>query len=232
LRRARNGPEFLQQAREILGFPLELLSGEEEARLGYLGALSGLVLPADQPSALVIDPGGGSTEVFLTPRDVRSYEVGAVRLTEEFFHHDPPQEAEISLVRQRLRRVWEGLASNDQAPLVAVGGSATTLAALDAGLSTYSRHRVHGRRVGLARVRDLRHQLARVPLAQRQQWPCLPPERADIIVAGALIVEELVTQLQRSEVIVSDGGLRFGLIEELRTAAAKAAPENNGRSPS
>ena len=223
LRRAEDADEFLERAREALGLSLEVLSGAEEARLGYLGALSDLegITPSDRP--VLVDPGGGSTEVIRGGEAALSLETGAVRLTETFVHSDPPADEEITALRAH---VVEGLSALEPAgdrPVVAAGGTATTLAALALGLERYDGRQVHGFQMALSEVVSLRRRLAALSLVEREEIPCLPPGRADVAVAGAVLLEELISGLGVDGVTVSDRGLRFGLIEEILSSPYSAS---------
>lgn len=222
LRRADNAEGFLARAREALGtgVSVEVLSGEAEAALGARGALNELpgVTPAQAP--VVIDPGGGSTEVIATTPEggvarARSLEVGAVRLTEAFVRSDPPAPAELDALAARARAVVARLEPAGGRPVVAVGGTATTLAALHLGLDRYDGARVHGARLSRGAAAALRARLAALPLAKRETIPCLPRGRADVAVAGALLLEALLDRLGAAELVVSDRGLRYGLIAEI-----------------
>jgi exopolyphosphatase/guanosine-5'-triphosphate,3'-diphosphate pyrophosphatase len=215
LRRATNRDEFLERAQEALRFPLEVLSGPDEARLGYRGAISDLPGVSSEALPLVVDPGGGSTEVFRHGGQITSLEAGAVRLTEGFLHHDPPSPAQLEALTRHARAQAASLEPAAGRPVVTVGGTATTLAALSAGLRAYDSRQVHGRRLTLEEIRSLRVRLAALPLVERERIPCLSPGRADIIVAGALLLEVVLTQLAVEETIVSDRGLRYGLIAEI-----------------
>jgi len=216
LRRADNAEEFLERARGVLGFQLEVLSGAEEARLGRLGALSGLEGVTDDDGPVVVDPGGGSTEVFRDAAPPMSLELGGVRLTEAFLAADPPRSEELESLRAHVRAALAGVsAAGDTHPVVAVGGTATTLAALDAELDEYDTSVVHGHHLDAATVRGLAASLAAMPLSKRRTIPCLPQGRADIIVAGALLLAELLEALEVGACVVSDRGLRYGLVLDL-----------------
>lgn len=230
LRRAVNGAQFLERACSALGLPLEILSGEEEARIGFLGAtneLPGLESAADP---IMVDPGGGSTEVVDGASLRVSLEIGAVRLTEAFLHTDPPTEAELEALAHKVRDVVRGLPRAGHRPLIGVGGTATTLAALDLGLERYDSARVHGHQIELSEMVALRQRLAALPLREREQIPCLPRGRADVAVAGALILEGLLDQLGCERMLVSDRGLRFGLMAELiRSSSPSPRPARSSR---
>jgi exopolyphosphatase/guanosine-5'-triphosphate,3'-diphosphate pyrophosphatase len=221
LRRAENAQEFLAKARDALGVEVEVLSGEAEARLGARGALSELPGVSPGEACVVVDPGGGSTEVVYTsagaasPVRALSLEIGAVRLTEAFVRSDPPAPAELEALAARARQVAAALEPARGRPVVGVGGTATTLAALHLGLDRYDGARVHGARIGRDAVAALRSRLAALPLARREEIPCLPRGRADVAVAGAALLEALLDRLGVADMIVSDRGLRFGLVAEI-----------------
>jgi exopolyphosphatase / guanosine-5'-triphosphate,3'-diphosphate pyrophosphatase len=215
LRRADNGAQFLEEAQRALGLPLEVLSGEEEARLGFLGATSELPGVDVQRSPMIVDPGGGSTEVADGSSLRVSLEIGAVRLTEAFLASDPPRVEELEALRRHVRAVVSQLQPLEDRLVIGVGGTATTLAAIDLGLKEYRGDRVHGHQIGRETMVSLRRRLAALPLAERVEIPCLPPGRADIAVAGAMILEALLERLGVESMVVSDRGLRFGLMLEI-----------------
>lgn len=217
MRDASNGAEFRQRARELLGIEPRVISGDEEAALTFAGALSGLELTG---TLVVFDVGGGSTEIIVGdvghgPERVasaRSLDIGSVRLFERFLAHDPPAESECAKVREY---VAEQLANYGPRPsaktLVGVAGTVTTLAAVDLALEPYVAERVHGARLSEQRVREIAAALARLSLAERKRLPGLAPQRADVIVSGALLVHEVLLWAQCEELVVSDRGVRWGL---------------------
>lgn len=214
LRRAEGAEAFLAEATRALGVPVEVLSGEEEARLGWRGALSDLPGLTEGDRPFVLDPGGGSTELH-DGVGGQSLELGAVRLTEAFLREDPYRQDALSALTEHVRAQLRDLAPITGRPLVVVGGTATTLAALDAGLERYGSEAVHGRVLEAAAIESLCRRLAAMRLAEREALPCLQPGRADVIVAGGLLLRELLRQLGLERATVSDRGLRFGLIEEV-----------------
>jgi exopolyphosphatase/guanosine-5'-triphosphate,3'-diphosphate pyrophosphatase len=215
LRRATDAESFLARAERALGAPVELLRGEDEARLGWRGALSDLPGVEAACPPILLDPGGGSTEVTRPPEAPRSFEVGAVRLTEEFLHHDPPTEPELAAMDRHIDHVLAPLRPARGRLVVAAGGTATTLAAVDLGLVRYDGRAVHGHRVSVERIAALADRLAALPTAERERIPCVAPGRADIAPAGARLLLALLRRLGAAEFVVSDRGLRFGLIEEM-----------------
>jgi len=192
-----------------------LLSGNEEALLAFRGATLGRSL---MRSVLIADIGGGSTELVLGdaggPSFHVSLDIGAVRLTERYLHSDPPTPAELdhcaTAVRELLvDRIPTGVLN---APTTAIGCAATitTIAALDQSLPAYDRARVHGYSVTRRAVHEQLTRLAALPLSERRQVPALEPDRAPVIVAGAIVCSELLDAfaldaIEASELDILDG---------------------------
>lgn len=224
LRDAQGGEAFIEQASAIVGAPLEVISGEREAELTFRGALSGLTV---EGPVVVFDIGGGSTEVIagsvqrqpfvLRSTGARSFDVGSVRLTERHVRTDPPRAEEIAAIRADVRAIWseEDLPIAGFPTLVGVAGTVTTLAALALGLERYEPEKVHGAVLEAGAVDRLVERLAALPLAERRRLPVLDPRRADVIVAGAVLCSEVLRWLGGAELVVSDRGVRWGLLEEL-----------------
>ncbi|WP_437637949.1 Ppx/GppA phosphatase family protein [Sorangium sp. So ce854] len=230
MRDAAGGEAFIARARDLLGVAPRVISGPEEAELTYAGALTGLELPAGGPR-IVFDVGGGSTEIIVgaaggqVERAV-SLDVGSVRLTERHVRSDPPAEAELEAVRADARAALATVPAGplSGAPtLVGVAGTVTTLAALVRAVVPYDGARVHGARVHGAEVVAITSRLAALPLAARRQLPALDPARADVIVAGSVLIEEILAWASRAagapvDLIASDRGVRWGLAERLSAA--------------
>jgi exopolyphosphatase/guanosine-5'-triphosphate,3'-diphosphate pyrophosphatase len=220
VRDASNRDDFLGPARELLGVEVETLSGEAEARAAFRGALLGLALDAGSP-VVTFDIGGGSTEVTVglagdpAPRSARSVDVGAVRLTERHVRSDPPNTSELLALRAAADRA---LASLGSAPahhtLVGVAGTVTTLAAVHEAVVPYAHERIHGVRLARPVVDLLVDRLASLPLDARRAVPGLDPRRADVIVAGAVIVQAVMDWAGAKDFVVSDGGVRVGLLAD------------------
>ncbi|MEJ7729186.1 MAG: hypothetical protein WKG00_08220 [Polyangiaceae bacterium] len=177
--------------------------------------------PADSPT--VFDVGGGSTEIIWRDgADMRrvSLDVGSVRLTERHVRHDPPTAAELEAVRADIRAALDALPP-PAAPreLVGVAGTVTTLAAVLQELAPYDGARVHGSPLTRADVDGLVERLSALPLEQRQSLVGLEPKRADVIVAGALIVAEVMRWANAPRLIASDRGVRWGLALRLARSA-------------
>ena len=223
MRDASNGAEFRARARELLGVEPRIISGDEEAALTFAGALSGLEVAG---TLVVFDVGGGSTEIIVGEASgpservtsARSLDIGSVRLFERFLAHDPPNVQECQKVREHVARE---LASYGPIPsqktLVGVAGTVTTLVSIDLALEPYDSARVHGARITRQRVQEIAADLAVLPTAVRKRLPGLAPERADVIVAGALLVHEVLLWAQCEELVVSDRGVRWGLAAHTTT---------------
>lgn len=201
-----------------------ILSGEEEARLTFAGALSGLA--RSTVDAVVFDIGGGSTEVVRGRANsagavlgldlAQSFDVGAVRLTERHLRADPPSDEELAALLADARTELEPLRA--LAPVeepVGIAGTVTTLASIALGLPRYDAARVHGHWLTVDDVRALRRRLQALPLAERRAVVGLEPNRADVIVAGALLLETVLELLGAPGLRVSDRGVRWGLAGEL-----------------
>jgi exopolyphosphatase / guanosine-5'-triphosphate,3'-diphosphate pyrophosphatase len=227
-RDARNRDEFFDRATEVLGFRPELLSGADEGRLAFAGATSGLRSDhwTDRPDApwLVIDIGGGSTELMLGtdhPEQVISLDVGAVRLTEAELHGDPPRAEELSnaigsvedLLDDVVRQTPELL----QSPrLVGIAGTITTVAAVEIGLASFEPSVLHGFVLTRHAAEDVFRTLATEPLADRIHNPGLPRERADVIVGGCCVLVAILRRLRADSLVVSAHNLLDGAAAELR----------------
>jgi exopolyphosphatase/guanosine-5'-triphosphate,3'-diphosphate pyrophosphatase len=221
-RDAANGAEFFRASREAAGLVPEVIPGEEEARLVHRSAWADFGAPG-RPLA-VLDVGGGSTEITWgegpSPAGRRSFQVGAVRLTERVAPADPPTPADRDRLREGARAALAEVAgirgggALRGATLVAVAGTVTTLAAVAQALPSYDAARVHGAALALAEVRALLDRLAGLTVAERSRLPGMEPKRADVIVAGAVIVAEAMELAGFERLTVSDRGVRWGLLHD------------------
>jgi exopolyphosphatase/guanosine-5'-triphosphate,3'-diphosphate pyrophosphatase len=217
-RDASNGPEFFAAARAGAGVEPEVISGEEEARLVWASAWRDFGV-GGQPLA-VLDVGGGSTEFTYgdgpEPRGRTSLQVGAVRLTERHVRCDPPSPGEIALLRSAAREALRPIASLHASRaggrLVGVAGTVTTLCAVSQALPAYDPARVHGATMTLEQVEALALRLGSLTVAERRVLPGMEPKRADVILAGALVVVEGMRAAGYDRLTVSDRGVRWGLI--------------------
>jgi exopolyphosphatase/guanosine-5'-triphosphate,3'-diphosphate pyrophosphatase len=217
-RDASNRADFFDVARDALGgVDLELIPGDEEARLSFVGATTGLKEPAPY---LVVDIGGGSTEFVVgtdAPEGLLSVDTGCVRLTEQFLHGDPPRPEElsqaVSVVRDHLLDVARELPGvRDARTLVGLAGTITTVAAIEMGLAEYDPDRIHHFRLTRAAAEDVFRTLATETLEQRRHNPGLDPDRADVIVGGAVVLVSILRAFEFDEVLVSEADILDGLV--------------------
>ncbi len=223
VRDAANRSDFLQPAESILGAAPEVLSGRQEAETAFRGAVSDLDA-ADGPF-LVVDIGGGSTELSFGEghcTDALSLDIGSVRLTEKYIHHDPPLPEELaaclSVTELHLDDAVRAIgALGGPCRLVGVAGTITTVAAVELGLATYDRDQVHHFRLSKDAAEDVFRTLATETLADRVHNPGLHPGRADVIVAGVCILVRIMRYFDFEECLVSESdlldGLALGLLE-------------------
>ena len=219
LRSASNAAAFLSAARERLGAEVEVISGDREAELAFSAASRDF-----GNEIVVMDIGGGSTEFIARDKEGRlsckSLPIGCVSLTERFITAVPEKNDEIFHMRHEIHTCLDGgLAPglfsrpHDRA-LVATAGTATTLCAMHLGLSEYDPLRVHGYQLKIDSVRDLIDLLRTRTLEERKQMPGLAPGRADVIRAGAEILQESMSFLGYCSAAISDRGIRWGLFYE------------------
>jgi exopolyphosphatase/guanosine-5'-triphosphate,3'-diphosphate pyrophosphatase len=221
LRRAPNAEEFLRPAAAILGAPVEVIDGEREAALSFAAALTSFPEIAGTPLA-VVDIGGGSTEVIVSEgarvRSRASLPLGAVRLTETHIRTDPPTSTEIAALTAEVQSTLQSIPPRSSAggrlTLVGTAGTVTTLCAMTLALPAYDASRVHGHRLPRRAVEGQIERLSRSTQAERECMAGLDPRRADVILAGAYILLGLARRLEASSILVSDRGIRWGLLHE------------------
>jgi exopolyphosphatase/guanosine-5'-triphosphate,3'-diphosphate pyrophosphatase len=214
LRDAVNRGEFISQVEREVGIRLIAISGEEEARLTFIGAGFGLDLPSRYG---VLDIGGGSTELAVGTVErleaSGSVDAGAVRLTERHFPSLPPTSAQIAAAIHAVDSRLAGLPScPSDVPLVGVAGTVTTLGALDRGMTRFDAEELNGHRLTADRVEDWSARLLALSLAQARAFPAVDEDRADIIAAGSLILRRALRLLGRDGLLVSTRGIRYGLL--------------------
>jgi exopolyphosphatase/guanosine-5'-triphosphate,3'-diphosphate pyrophosphatase len=213
VRDAENGEAFLGEIEWSYGFKTRLLTGHEEAQLTFRGVSLGRELAAE---TLVIDIGGGSTEIVAGGPDGLhfhdSLDIGCVRLTDRFLHSDPPSEGELASCAAATRALLAERVPDEVRPRKAIGvaGTVTSLAALDLGLGEYDPEQVHGHRLSTDGVVEQLERLASLPVSERRELPALEPERAPVIIAGAVILREALHYfgldgLEASERDILDG---------------------------
>jgi len=225
LRDAKNSQEVRARFRDKLGFDIRVISGEEEAAYSFLAVQRGLPLLGSE--LLVIDIGGGSTEFIRGNSSgvaqAVSLNLGTVRLTERFLHSDPVRADEVKQMIAAIERELAslsrcGIQPDDSVVIVGTAATFTTLVAMAKKLERYSHSAVHGSFLSLDVVRDHVRRLQEKSLAERKRIAGLEPKRADVIFAGACLIERLMSVWQHDKVIVSDQGVRYGLLHEAANA--------------
>ena len=221
LRDARNSAEVRGRFKEQLGFDVRVISGDEEAAYSFLAVQRGL--PLNRRELLVVDVGGGSTE-FIRGSEAGvsqavSINIGSVRLTEQFLHSDPVQTEECEKMRLAIERELallprQWLKDSSILTLVGIAGTFTTLSAVEKKLARYAHGEVHGSRLTLGEVRRQVALYQGKTIAERKAIDGLEPKRADVILAGATLIERTMTVFHLQQVIVSDQGVRYGLLHE------------------
>ena len=225
VRDAANREEFLRRVKQETGFDVEVITGDEEARRTLLGIRSGL--SAGVIDMIALDIGGGSTEFILDRPGqvpiVRSIDIGVVRLCERVLKHDPPTTEEVEQAREWVRRETQsavvGMKGYQSVAFVGTAGTITALAAMAQKLPTYEPARIHNYRLALASVQELEQTLLSRKKADRIGLPGLEKNREEVIAAGAIIIRTIMETLGRPSVLVSDLGLREGVLIDLARRA-------------
>ncbi|PWK91487.1 exopolyphosphatase/guanosine-5'-triphosphate,3'-diphosphate pyrophosphatase [Lentzea atacamensis] len=200
-RDASNRDDFFGMTEEILGAPAEVITGDEEARLSYLGAVADL--DPDEGPFLVTDLGGGSTEFVLGSgtevEAARSMDIGCVRLTERFIRSDPPALAEIeeaeAFARAAIKEAFEIVPVEKTKTWIGVAGTVTTLSALVQGLEVYNSDVIHLSRITLDNVREITDRILSMTHDERASLGPMHPGRVDVICGGALVLRAIAEEL-------------------------------------
>jgi exopolyphosphatase/guanosine-5'-triphosphate,3'-diphosphate pyrophosphatase len=226
IRDAENGEAFLGEIEWSYGFTTRLLAGDEEAALMLRGVAAGRELAE---GTLLVDIGGGSTELVLasghgTPRASTSLDVGCVRITERFLVSDPPSAGELAEASAYVRSL---LPAYDVRGAIGVAGTVTTLATLDLGDAEYDPKRTHGHRIPRASVDEQLEQLAGMPLVERLRVPGIEPGRAPVIVAGIVVLRQIMDAYGLAEIEVSERDILHGTAY----AAAELPEREEGAAP-
>ena len=225
VREAANGEAFIAELRERFALDTRLLTGEEEAHLTYLGATAHRV---EGEPTLVFDIGGGSTELIVgTGMHVgfhTSLQAGTIRQSERHLTSDPPDPHELEDLASEVRNLIDGAVAEQPAPAptraIAVAGTPTSLAAVDQALEPYDPGRVHGYRLGMRKIQRMLSRLSSLPLAERLRVPGLHPGRAPTIVAGAVILVQVMRAFGLEEIEVSELDILHGSALSAATAPA------------
>ncbi|MGC1679627.1 MAG: hypothetical protein WA740_19015 [Candidatus Binataceae bacterium] len=226
LRDAADGPEFIARVRERAGVELETISGLEEASLSHLAVTCGLAIdPA--LALLIVDIGGGSTELIRAEPghslEMVSLQIGSVRMTERYVHSDPPSAEDARALTGAIDSAIDATQWNFQpAKMVGIAGTVTTICAVALGMTEYDAAIVHGHVLARSEIERVVELFRSRPTAERRKLPGLLEGRADVIYAGAMILLRVMNRFDASAVIVSDQGVRWGLVwreaERIRTA--------------
>jgi exopolyphosphatase/guanosine-5'-triphosphate,3'-diphosphate pyrophosphatase len=217
VRDSANGAQFAAQVQDRFGLEPHVLSGDDEAQLTFVGATSERD-SSDLTPTLVLDIGGGSTEVVIgTGSEVVfhiSTQAGVVRQTERHLHDDPPPQGQLDELAADVRQILRDAVPESRRDTVlrgiAVAGTATSLAAIAQELDPYDPTRVHGYRLSAAECDRILGELARLPLADRRRVPGLHPDRAPTIVAGAVILREVLSLFGLREIEISEHDILRG----------------------
>jgi len=214
-RDADNADEFRAMVLDTLGAPPEVITGDEEARLSFTGAVRGLAAPGPY---LVVDIGGGSTEFVVGDTEVEaaiSVDIGCVRMTERYLAGDPPTHGEVAAAEADIAaatdRALGGVGGRGTRTLVGLAGSVTTVTALALGLDGYDPDRIHQAEVSYADVAKVTADLLAATRARRAAMPVMHPGRADVIGAGALILRVIMDRSGAASVIASEHDILDGI---------------------
>lgn len=220
-RDAANKSELIEQVSRATGFRINILSGSEEAKYTYFGALSVLDDELVTKKNIVIDIGGGSTELVWGSgqaiQDRYSYDMGCVRFTERFLQDDPPGQSQIDACKDGIRKMLEEHSFNfaEKTALVGVAGTVTSLAFIHKQMEEYNSKQVAGTRISKQDVERYTNSFKKLPSSELlKRYPSVMEGRADIFLAGLLILEQVMEVYQFSQLTVSTGGIRHGAICE------------------
>jgi exopolyphosphatase/guanosine-5'-triphosphate,3'-diphosphate pyrophosphatase len=227
VRDAANRDEFLDAVRRASDVVPVVLAGDQEARLGFLGATMKVDAP---PPYLVVDIGGGSTELVRGSSQAErfiSLDIGSVRLTERHVHTDPPRAAELDAIAADadggLEHAARALGDEPAATMLGLAGTITTVAAIILGLSGYDRDAIHHTRLPLENIEHIRARLAAMTSKERRALPAMPRGREDVIVAGVVILERAMRRFSFDACLVSETDILDGVAMDVLRAPDEAA---------
>ena len=219
LRKASNSAEFVEKVKKTCGIEVQIIPGEEEARLSYLAILSGLPLEKDA-DLVVFDTGGGSTE-FIYGKGTQmvkrvSVNLGAVRITENYLKADPVSPADVQAAIAQIDKEFKEAGVNGKpAQLVGMGGTVTSMGAVKHKMVKYDPSVIQGSRLTKKDIEEQIEEYSKRTVEQRKELPGLQPKRADVILAGACILKVITDRLGADGLTISDRGLRHGLAFDL-----------------
>lgn len=215
LRNASNKMEFVERARK-LGMEIEIIPGEEEARLGYIGVVGGVEI---EELALILDIGGGSTEFILGDNKEiyyrKSVDIGALRLTERFVEKTPETDEIVSKIEdciktaigdtiEEIKKKIKDNSKKIKLDLVGIGGTITSVSAINQNLKVYSMEKVHNSKVSISQLNTQIEEIRKKELKQRMKIDGLQPKRAEIILSGELILKAIMEELEIDEIKISE----------------------------
>jgi exopolyphosphatase/guanosine-5'-triphosphate,3'-diphosphate pyrophosphatase len=219
LRDAKNKNTFLKKAEKTTGFKIEIISGKEEAEKTSSGMLAGINRAG---TALMIDIGGGSTELIFIKKKknllIKSLNLGVVYLAEKYMKNDPPLKEDLSQMGREISRKIKPLIKHftrlfpGKTALIGTAGTVTTLAAITKRLTRFEQSKIHNSKITLEKIRRIFYDISTVPAKERIKYHPFDPTRLDIIVPGTLILIKIMESLGFKEIIVSNYGLREGII--------------------
>lgn len=221
LRDSKNGDDFIQLAKNKADIDVEIISGKEESTLGFIGVAEGLTdRLKEEESILVLDIGGGSTEFILGNlkgiKFNKSENIGAVRMTEKFLKADPISEEEfksmIRFIEEQINDTIEFLKNKKIDKVVGIGGTITSISAINQELETYSMEKIHNSSVDIEKVEKILQNLKKMTLNDKKNLKGLQPKRADIITSGVKILQIIMKKIEIKNIIVSEYDNLEGLI--------------------
>lgn len=214
LREATNAAAFTAPAEHILRAPIDIIAGPREAELAFLAVARTFTDLAGSPY-VVVDVGGGSTEIITTDGTTMtsavSVPIGAVRLSERHLKSDPPSPPELAALHADIDAHVTPLSLPHGVPIVGTAGTATTFASVALRLSDYDADAVTGVRLSPADVTDVADRISRATVAERRTMPGMEPARADVIAGGLAIYARLMQRMRSPVLITCDRGIRWGL---------------------
>lgn len=218
LRSAANGADFVARVKELCGVEVQIIPGEEEARLSYLAILSGMPVP--DGDLVIFDTGGGSTE-FIFGKGTElvnrfSVNLGAIRITEKFFSDDPVAAGSVEAAVKEIDDEFAAAGvAGTPVKLVGMGGTVTSMGAVKHKMVKYDPNVIQGSTLTKADIEEQIAEYSKRTIEQRRELPGLQPKRADVILAGACILKDITERLGVDELTISDRGLRHGLAFDL-----------------
>jgi exopolyphosphatase/guanosine-5'-triphosphate,3'-diphosphate pyrophosphatase len=228
VRDAANRDGFIDAVRRATGIEPVILTGDQEARLGFLGA----TIDVDAPGPyLVVDIGGGSTELVRGTTEAErfiSLDIGSVRLTERHIHNDPPKPDELDAVAAdadpELEHAARALGEDRAGTMLGLAGTITTVCAIALGLKGYDRDAIHHSHLSIEQIGEVRARLAAMTSEERRALPAMPPGREDVIIAGVVILERVMHRFAFGECLVSETDILDGVALDVVRAPDVRAP--------